>query len=93
MNHLNDRLLVTGANGQLGRAVVEELLRLGAKHVVATSRTPEKLASLQERGVETRAADFDRPETLQTAFAGVDRLTGKPPLPLKEFLRQNLAVA
>ncbi len=74
MNHINDRLLVTGANGQLGRAVVEELLRLGAKHVVAASRTPEKLAYLKERGVETCAVDFDQPDTLRRAFAGVDRL-------------------
>ena len=74
MNHINDRLLVTGANGQLGRAVVEKLLRLGATRIVATSRTPEKLAHLKERGVETRAADFDQPDTLRRAFAGVDRL-------------------
>ena len=74
MNYLNDRLLVTGAGGHLGRAVVEELLRRGATHVVATSRTPDKLAPLKARGVETRAADFERPDTLQSAFAGVDRL-------------------
>ena len=74
MNHLHDRLLVTGANGQLGRATVEELLRRGATRVVATSRTPEKLAHLKERGVEVRAADFDQPDTLRSAFAGVDRV-------------------
>lgn len=74
MNHLNDRLLVTGANGQLGRAVVGELLRLGAKHVVAATRTPDKLDHLKTQGVEVRVADFDRPETLASAFAGVDRL-------------------
>ena len=67
-------MLVSGANGQLGRAAVEELLRRGAKHVVAASRTPEKLAHLRERGVETRAVDFDQPDTLRRAFAGVDRL-------------------
>ncbi len=74
MNLINDRLLVTGANGQLGRAAVEELLRLGAKHVVAASRTPEKLAHLKERGVETCAVDFDQLDTLRRAFADVDRL-------------------
>ena len=74
MNHIHDRLLVTGANGPLGRAVVEELLRLDAKHVVAATRTPEKLGHLRARGVEVRAADFDHPETLRGAFAGVDRL-------------------
>ena len=74
MNPIKDRLLVTGANGHLGRAVVEELLRLGATHVVAATRTPEKLGHLSEQGVEVRAADFDHPETLRGAFAGVDRL-------------------
>ena len=74
MNHIHDRLLVTGAGGQLGRATIEELLRRGATHVVATSRTPEKLSELQARGVEVRAADFDRPDTLRAAFAGVDRV-------------------
>ena len=73
MTHRNDRLLVTGAAGRLGRAVVEELLRLG-KQVVAATRSPEKLDDLRRRGVEVRAADFDRPDTLRTAFAGVDRL-------------------
>ena len=74
MNHIHDRLLVTGASGQLGRAVVEELLRLGATRVVAATRTPENLSHLRERGVEVRAGDFDHPETLRSAFAGVDRL-------------------
>ena len=97
MNHINDRLLVTGANGQLGRAVVEELLRRGAKHVVATSRTPEKLAHLQTQGVEVRAADFDRPETLRNAFAGVDRLvlisTDALEVPGKRLTQHRTAVA
>ena len=73
MNDVNDRLLVTGTGGQLGRGVVEELLRLGAQRVVATTRNPDKLNDLRNRGVEVRAADFDRPETLAGAFAGVDR--------------------
>ena len=97
MNHINDRLLVTGANGQLGRAVVEELLRLGATHVVATSRTPEKLADLRERGVGVRAADFDQPETLRSAFAGVDRLaiisTNALDVPGKRLSQHRAAIA
>jgi NAD(P)H dehydrogenase (quinone) len=71
---LNDRLLVTGAGGHLGRKVVEELLERGAKTIVATTRDPSRLKDLAERGVDVRTADFDRPETLKAAFEGVDRL-------------------
>ena len=97
MNHLHDRLLVTGANGQLGRAAVEELLRLGATRVVAASRTPEKLAHLKARGVETCAVDFDQPDTLRRAFAGVDRLalisTDALDVPGKRLAQHRAALA
>ncbi|MBI1683413.1 NmrA family NAD(P)-binding protein [Caulobacter hibisci] len=71
---LNDRLLVTGAGGQLGRRIVELLLEAGAPHVIATTRDPAKLADLAARGVDVRAADFDDPASLKTAFAGADRV-------------------
>lgn len=68
-------LIVTGAGGHLGRRVIELLLQnpTGA-HIIATTRAPEKLADLAARGVELRAADFDKPETLASAFTGGDRL-------------------
>ncbi|KQN49744.1 NAD(P)-dependent oxidoreductase [Serratia sp. Leaf50] len=68
------RLLVTGAAGHLGRRVIEILLERNATSIVATTRDPSKLADLAAKGVEVRAADFDKPETLAPAFAGVDRL-------------------
>jgi NAD(P)H dehydrogenase (quinone) len=67
-------LLVTGASGQLGRRVVELLLEKNAEKIIATTRTPEKLADLAARGVEVRHADFADAESLKTAFAGADRL-------------------
>lgn len=67
-------LLVTGASGQLGRRVIELLLEAKAGPIIATSRSPEKLAALAEQGVEVRQADFDQPETLAEAFAGAERL-------------------
>jgi NAD(P)H dehydrogenase (quinone) len=37
-------------------------------------RSPEKAADLQALGVTLRAADYSKAETLQSAFAGVDKL-------------------
>jgi NAD(P)H dehydrogenase (quinone) len=67
-------LLVTGASGQLGRRVVELLLEAQAGPLIATTRTPEKLADLAAQGVTVRQADFDKPESLARAFAGAERL-------------------
>jgi NAD(P)H dehydrogenase (quinone) len=67
-------LLVTGASGQLGQRVIELLLEANADHVIAATRTPEKLAHLAARDVEVRKADFDDPSSLAVAFAGIDRL-------------------
>ena len=74
MTASSPRLLVTGAGGQLGRRVVELLLEAGVSNIVAASRDPAKLADLAARGVETRRVDFDEPDSLAPAFAGVDRL-------------------
>lgn len=71
---MSQRLLVTGAAGQLGRLVVESLLKMGAGSIVATTREISKLNDLAARGVEVRAADFDKPETLSSAFVGIDRM-------------------
>jgi len=66
------QIAVTGATGQLGRLVVETLKeRVEPGSIVALARTPAKAADL---GVEVREADYDRPETLASALAGVDRL-------------------
>jgi NAD(P)H dehydrogenase (quinone) len=74
MSFEDKQLLVTGASGHLGKAVVGELRRLRAKKVIAATRTPGKHPELATLGMEEREADFDRPETLQAAFRGVERL-------------------
>lgn len=74
MSFADKQLLVTGASGNLGKAVVAELRRLGATKVIAATRTPGKHQELAALGVEEREADFDRPETLPTAFRGVECL-------------------
>ena len=81
-------IVVTGATGQLGRAVVEGLLtRLPASEIIASVRDPAKATAFTERGVKVRAGDFARREELPAAFAGgcqvlvvsVDKL-GEPAL-------------
>jgi NAD(P)H dehydrogenase (quinone) len=67
-------LLVTGAGGQLGRRTIELLIEGKAGRIVAGTRDPAKLADLASRGVEVRALDFDKPETLAEAVKGVDRM-------------------
>ncbi|MEV0028572.1 SDR family oxidoreductase [Nocardia sp. NPDC050793] len=64
---------IAGASGQLGRLVVEELLRAG-EAPVAIVRDPRKVADLTERGVEVRQADYGDTTALDRALAGVDRL-------------------
>ena len=72
---MSQTLLVTGASGQLGRRIVELLLEAkGDDHIIATTRSPEKLADLADQGVEIRQADFEQPEALVEAFTGADRL-------------------
>ncbi len=71
------KLLVTGAAGHLGRAVLRHLLetsKVAAADIVAASRDPNKLADLAASGLETRAADFDDEAGLVKAFTGVDRV-------------------
>ncbi len=68
-------ILVTGATGQLGSIVVETLLKtVSASKLAVSVRSPEKAAHLREQGVDVRHGDFDQPETLKSAFAGIDRL-------------------
>jgi NAD(P)H dehydrogenase (quinone) len=63
---------VTGATGQLGRLVVENLKqKVAAETIVALVRNPEKAADL---GVEVRAFDYTKPESLVASLQGIDKL-------------------
>lgn len=64
-------IAVTGATGQLGQLIIEGLKKAGQDRIVALARSPEKI---EDAGVEARKADYDAPETLAPALAGVDTL-------------------
>lgn len=71
----NHRILVTAANGQLGRLTIDALLaRVPASQIVAGMRDPARGADLKARGITVVAADYNKPETLDAAFQGIDRM-------------------
>ncbi|WP_322032133.1 SDR family oxidoreductase [Paraburkholderia sp. J76] len=68
-------IIVTGATGNLGRRIVEQLLaRMPAAQIGAVSREPARAAALHRAGVDVRQADFAAPDTLAAAFAGATQL-------------------
>jgi NAD(P)H dehydrogenase (quinone) len=76
---LTPTLFVTGATGALGRLVIDALLEtVPASSILAGVRDLEKhekaAAAFRASGIEARPADYARPETLERAFRGVDRL-------------------
>ena len=83
------RIGVSGASGQLGRGVVSALLDRAAGHqIVAITRDPNTVAS----PVESRLGDYDKPETLHDAYAGLDRLMLIPSADLRPGVRSAQAV-
>lgn len=66
-----DVILVTGATGNVGRALVETLDG-GGHRVRALARTPDRAAL--PASVEVVPADLSAPETVSGALAGVDKL-------------------
>lgn len=67
---------ITGATGQLGGLAAGSLRAAGvdAADIVAIVRDEKKASTLSNMGVTVRVADYESPETLRTALAGVDRL-------------------
>ena len=81
---------VGGASGQLGKAVLKELLaRAPERKIVAISRTPDTVGA----GVEARMGDYDSPDELVAAYAGLDVLLLIPTSDLRRGKRgaQNIA--
>lgn len=64
-------IVVTSATGNIGKALVEELLA-GKQKVRAVARDPKKLEPLAKKGAETMAADLTDAAATTKAFQGAD---------------------
>jgi NAD(P)H dehydrogenase (quinone) len=68
-------VVVSGASGQLGRLVAEQLLGLlSSEEIILVTRTPDLLAEFAALGCDVRYGDFDDPASVEGAFSGGDRL-------------------
>ncbi len=71
-------LLVTGANGHFAQAAIENVRQLlgPRERFVVTTRNPssEAAQNLTAKGIEVRYADFNAPETLGAAMAGIEKI-------------------
>jgi uncharacterized protein YbjT (DUF2867 family) len=63
-------ILVTGASGNVGKTVLQEVAKSGAKHRAMYRSAAE--AAKAPAGTETVIADFAKPETLSAALKGVE---------------------
>ncbi|MBC6611468.1 SDR family oxidoreductase [Hymenobacter sp. BT507] len=68
-------ILITGATGHIGMAVIQQLLtKLAPSQVAGLVRNAAKAAPLQELGIATRLGDYDDPAALERAMQGIDKV-------------------
>ena len=72
----DERIIISGASGNLGGQTVKELLARGvpASRLILVSRTPEELKEYADQGASVRFGDFTKPESLPAAYAGGTRM-------------------
>lgn len=68
-------IVVTGATGNLGRHVVEQLLeKVPAEQITAVVRNAEKAADFADRGVRIALADYSAPASFDGLFSAGDKV-------------------
>ncbi|EGQ5296018.1 NAD(P)-dependent oxidoreductase [Enterobacter cloacae] len=68
-------IAITGATGQLGRLVIEQLLKtVPANQIVAIVRNPAKAEALSQQGIVVHQGDYTDQAALTTALKGVEKL-------------------
>lgn len=68
-------ILVTGATGQLGTIVVQNLLKkTSASQIAVLVRDESKASSLKEKGVDLRVGSYDDTLSLDRAMQGIEKV-------------------
>lgn len=68
-------LIITGATGQLGKRIVENLLRrVPAQRIGISVRSPDKATDFAAQGVRVRQGDYDQPDSLRQAWEGAEQV-------------------
>ena len=68
-------IAITGATGQLGQRVIENLLKtVPARQIVAIVRNPAKADALSKQGITVRQADYTDQTAFTAALNGVEKL-------------------
>lgn len=71
------QFLLTGVTGGLGAKILHDMLQVHhvqSSTIIATSRSESNREQFESQGVHFRVADYSRPETLDTAFQGINNL-------------------
>ena len=74
---MSARFVLTGVTGGLGEKILNDMLnvhKVTPSDIVATSRSESNRARFESLGVQFRVADYDRLDTLETAFKDADNL-------------------
>ena len=72
-------ILVLGATGKVGGAVVNQLIANKDVNVIAATRSQQKAQDFKDKGIDSVILDLDNPDTIAPALKDIDRallLTG-----------------
>ena len=87
-------IAITGAAGQLGRLVIDDLLSAGipGTDLIAIVRDPDKASALTDAGVQVRVADYNDRGSVEAALADVDKMLmiSSPPIGSRVFQHRNI---
>ena len=90
---MTNTILVLGATGNVGSQVVQQLANVGV-NTRAAVRSISKASAFKDAGVESVKMDLNKPETVQAALEGVEKVfLLTPPFPNMAEITANLVEA